>query len=292
MSKPCLRTHRHVQILTTLRWRHLIPLLPPNSPLFVPDQPGYGGSAPIPNNDKLTVGTAILDALAAQVKSSSSNKTPVILIGHDRGARVVHRLVVSGYHSFNILGVCLVDIVPTSTQWHHFPTATASAKAVTGYFHWPFLANVDLATKMIMAYGGGKWCKEMTMWWPGSNEEGLKNLQSDGSMDVYGGFFEQESVVRASCEDYKHGATTDVEAQERDQKEGRKIGVPLLLLYGKDFIGKRYDFVAVWKEWVNEGVKITDHGLKNGIGHFGIEEAPEECAKAICGWIKDLGVEA
>jgi pimeloyl-ACP methyl ester carboxylesterase len=143
---------------------------------------------------------------------------------------------------------------------------------------------------MITAYGGSKWCTEMIQAWAGKNSTGLDLLKSDDSMTVYGGFFEKEEVIRASCEDYKHGATTDVEEQEKDQKEGRKIEKPLLLLYGKDFIGKRYDFGAVWKEWVKNGVKITDHGLGDGIGHFGAEEAPEECARVIGEWLKGLGI--
>ena len=144
---------------------------------------------------------------------------------------------------------------------------------------------------MIAAYGGGKWCTEMIESWAGSNPSGLEKLKADRSMEVYAGFFEDAEVIRASCEDYKHGATTDVEAQEKDQEEGRKIGVPLLLLYGKDFIGKRYDFGEVWKEWVDEGVQITDHGLGGGIGHFGVEEAPEESARVIGEWLGGLGVE-
>ncbi|KAF2823089.1 alpha/beta-hydrolase [Ophiobolus disseminans] len=270
------------------KWRHLIPLLPPDSPLFVPDQPGYGGSAPIPSNDKFTIGNALLTALKSQVKSGSSSKIPIVLIGHDRGARIAHRLAVTSHPSFTIHGICLVDIVPTSTQWHHSSSPAKTAKEVTGYFHWPFLANVELATRMIAAYGGAKWCKEMILAWAGSNPTGLSKLQADNSLDVYGGFFESADVVKATCEDYRHGATTDLEAQERDQAEGRKIGVPLLLLYGKDFIGKRYDFGEVWREWVNGGVRVTDHGLGGGIGHFGVEEAPEECARVIGEWLGGL----
>jgi pimeloyl-ACP methyl ester carboxylesterase len=240
--------------------------------------------------DKLSVGKAILSSLKSQLPSSiTRSDIPIILIGHDRGGRVSHRLTVSRIPGFSILGLCLIDIVPTSVQWHRPENSAArTAKEVTGYFHWPFLANVDLATRMITAYGGANWTKEMICAWAGSNETGLKKLKSDDSLDVYGGFFEKEEVIRASCEDYKHGATTDLEAQEKDQNEGRKIDVPLLLLYGKDYIGKRYDFSTVWNDWVMQGTKITNHGLGDGIGHFGAEEAPEECGEVIGGWLSGL----
>ncbi|OAL01157.1 alpha/beta-hydrolase [Phaeosphaeriaceae sp. SRC1lsM3a] len=272
-------------------WRHLIPLLPKDAPLYVPDLPGYGGSKALENMDKLSVGNAILSDLKAQLKSTTTN-TPIVLIGHDRGARISHRLTVSGFTGFSILGVCLIDIVPTCTQWQHYSSPVLAAKEVTGYFHWPFLANVSLATRMITAYGGSRFCTEMIQSWAGKNPTGLSALKSDDSLSVYGGFFENEEVVRATCEDYRHGASTDLEAQEEDQKAGRKIEKPLLLIYGKDFIGKRYDFGTVWNDWVGKGVEITQHGLGDGIGHFGAEEAPEECANVIGEWLKGLASKA
>jgi pimeloyl-ACP methyl ester carboxylesterase len=241
--------------------------------------------------DKLSVGRAILTSLSSQLPTPShDHPIPIVLIGHDRGARISHRLTVTGHPGFSILGACIIDIVPTCTQWFSASTASQAAKEVTGYFHWPFLANVELATRMITAYGGAKWCTEMILSWAGNNATGLEKLQSDDSFAVYGGFFEDENVIRASCEDYKHGATTDVVEQEKDQKEGRKIEVPVLLLYGKDFIGKRFDFSKAWAGWVKEGVQITDHGLEGGIGHFGAEEAPEECGLVIGEWLKLFGV--
>lgn len=277
---------------STSRWRLLIPFLPKETPLFIPDLPGYGGSGHIPQNDKLSQGNALLGALSTELKrtttSNSSSPTPIVLIGHDRGARIAHRLTVTGHPDFSILGVTLIDIVPTSIQWQNNASPSQAAKAVTGYWHWPFLANVDLATRMITAYGGAKWVQEMTIAWAGKNPTGLEKLRSDDSLNVYGGYFEREDTIRATCDDYKHGASTDLEEQEKDQKEGRKIDVPLLLIYGADFIGKRYNFGETWQEWVGEGVEITDCGLKNGIGHFGAEEAPEETAEAILGWLKGL----
>ncbi|KAF2661791.1 alpha/beta-hydrolase [Lophiostoma macrostomum CBS 122681] len=287
-------------------WRHLIPLLPSNAPLFVPDLPGYGASAPISKNDKLSAGNAILSALQTQVKrsvsSSSSSPIPVVLIGHDRGARVAHRLTVSGFGGINIKGVCLIDIdhdmsssdhadrgreqVPTITQWK----ASGRVKESVGFFHWAFLANAKLATDMITAYGGGKWVANSIENWAGTNANGLRSLKADDSIAVYSAFFEDRAIVEASCKDYEAGATTDVELQEQDQKEGRKIKVPLLLVYGKDYIGKRYDVPSEWVDWVQEGVEITDHPLGNGVGHFGAEEAPKESADAVKAWLGQLGV--
>lgn len=159
---------------------------------------------------------------------------------------------------------------------------------MTGYFHWPFLANVDFATRMITAFGPENFLSEMLGAWSGTNEKGLKAFNADDATKVYGEFFAQEHTLKATCEDYHHGATTDVEMQEEDQKQGRKIGIPLFLLYSETYIGSRYKFPDVWTDWVSEGVDVQHHALGDGIGHFGAEEAPEESARVVGKWLEGL----
>jgi pimeloyl-ACP methyl ester carboxylesterase len=138
---------------------------------------------------------------------------------------------------------------------------------------------------MITAFGPSNWCQEMTLNWAGKNASGLSSLKADDALTVYGDFFAQEYTLKATCDDYKEGATTDVEKEQNDQKEGRNIGVPLLLMYSESGIGSRFTFPDVWEEWVNEGVAVQSHGLGQGVGHFGPEEAPEECARVIKEWL-------
>ena len=82
----------------------------------MPDLPGYGASAAISQNDKVSVGRAVFEALKTEVKKVKSNqgdheKIKGVVIGHDRGARVSHHITVSGVENVEILGVCLIDIV-------------------------------------------------------------------------------------------------------------------------------------------------------------------------------------
>jgi pimeloyl-ACP methyl ester carboxylesterase len=108
--------------------------------LFIPELPGYGFSSLPPKPDKRTVGNLIIEAL----QSVFGKDRQVIWCGHDRGARVGHRLLVDNEPSHNIKAAVLMDIVPTLEQWRAFSNPLASV----AYYHWPFLAT-DMAPHLI-----------------------------------------------------------------------------------------------------------------------------------------------
>ena len=90
---------------------------------------------------------------------------------------------------------------------------------MVGYFHWPLLANVHLATRLITAFGPANWCREMILRWAGNNAHGLASLEADSSLAVYEGFFAQPQTLVASNKDYEAGATVDVERERRFQED-------------------------------------------------------------------------
>ena len=270
---------------TNFMWRQVVSLLPPDVPLFIPDLPGYGRSKPLSEaHSKLNQGKAILSTLSNTLLPHT--RQPIILVGHDRGARICHRLAVDNDLESNlpILGVVLLDIVPTIVQWRSFADATASM----GTFHWPFLANVELATKMIQAQGGDVWARFCLDRWAGKSEVGLAKFKEHGAFDVYGNSFKNESVLRASCDDYRAGAEEDVSLQEEDQKRGRKINVKTLVMFSSDYLGSRYDVRKVWGEWMKEGSenKLEVVPIGGGAGHFIAEEASDQVATAILEFYK------
>lgn len=264
-------------------WRHLVPLLPPDIPLFIPDIPGYGRSAPLSvPHSKVNQGGAILYTLSTILPPSI--EVPIILVGHDRGARICHRLAVDNAPNsyLPILGVVLLDIVPTLVQWATF----ADPKASVGTFHWPFLANVHLATTMIQAQGGDVWARTCLDRWVGKLDIGVAKSREQGAMDVYEDFFKNDSVVRATCDDYRAGAEEDVQLQEEDQKMGRKVDMNVLAIYSKDYLGKRYHVRKIWEEWMKDDslYKLEVLPIGGGVGHFIAEEASEEVAAAVLGF--------
>ena len=103
----------------------------------------------------------------------------MIWCGHDRGARIGHRLVVDNDSSYNIKAAILMDIVPTLEQWRAFSNPTAA----TAYYHWPFLAT-NLAPAMIEKMGGAYWCDANLNRVKGGNEAGLAKFKENDAWDV------------------------------------------------------------------------------------------------------------
>lgn len=282
---------------TSYMWRHASKYFPETTPIFIPDIPGYGRSSPPSDGDKRNVGRLIIEAFIKFVNPEGPSlykKQKVVLAGHDRGARICHRIAVDFSHNFptlseypdndsyksiNIQGVVLMDIVPTIEQWKSFAQAPNSV----GSFHWPFLANEELATGMIKAYGGGKFCTEMILKWAAAdwNTNDENNLSEGNALDVYAHYFDKESVIRASCKDYVAGGNEDVTSQAEDIELKRLLEVPTLVLYSKDYLGSRYNVRKAWSKWVSRPDDLLEVEAILYSGHFIAEENWDETYNAL-----------
>lgn len=133
---------------------------------------------------------------------------------------------------------------------------------------------------MITSFGGDKWARFCLSRWSGNSPLGLAKLQENHAWEVYMNDFKRESVVAASCDDYRAGAEEDVVLQEEDQKEGRKMDGPVMKVYSELFLGSKYDMSAVWGEFMGKG-QLELVSIGGGVGHFVAEEAPAETAEAM-----------
>ncbi|KAG9562993.1 alpha/beta hydrolase, partial [Aureobasidium melanogenum] len=256
-------------------WRHIIPQLQDKISLFVPELPGYGLSTLEGKAGVSAVGAALLEA-----SHKLFPNRPIILAGHDRGARVCHRLAVSNahppqddsakLHSYKLLGTVLLDIVPTLVQWQSFAHPMASV----AYFHWPFLAS-PVAADMVEAYGGAKWTHLALDRICGDNAEGRKAMQSDDAWEVYETLHSKREAIEGSCADYASGCFDEPPLQEADQREGRKIQSPALVMWSKARLGKMHggDLGSIWREWVQDASLLTAEGVGDDVGHYLPEEA-------------------
>ena len=127
---PLLLLHGYPQ--THAMWHRLAPQLARHFTVVCPDLRGYGdsskppGSADHNNYSKREMARDMVEVMAALGFERFA------LAGHDRGARVAHRLALD--HPQRVSRVCVMDIAPTLHMFEHTDQAFA-----TGYYHWFFL---------------------------------------------------------------------------------------------------------------------------------------------------------
>ena len=124
---PLLLLHGFPQ--THVMWHRVAQRLADHFFLVLPDLPGYGDSALPPgapdhaNYSKRAVAGELATLMA------HLDERPYFVCGHDRGARVAHRLALD--HPSRVRRLCLLDIAPTLDMYNATDMAFARA-----YYHW------------------------------------------------------------------------------------------------------------------------------------------------------------
>jgi len=245
-------------------WHRLAPLLASDFALILPDLRGYGDSAKPPslpdaqNQSKRAMAQDMVELM------TSLGHERFHLVGHDRGARVAHRLCLD--HPQRVLRVCLMDIAPTRTTY-----ALANRAMATAYFHWFLLIQPAPLPERLIGADPQFWLQSCLSRWSMGDEGAF----APEAIAQYVRCFCDPEAIRASCDDYRAAAGIDLLHDEANAPQ--RITAPLLVLWGaKGFVGKNYDLISLWRE------KATDvHGVAIACGHFLPEEAPSAVAQQV-----------
>lgn len=182
------------------------------------------------------------------------------------------------------LGTVLLDILPTSVQWARF----ADPAIAKGYFHWPLLANAELAATFIDSYGGSNWARGAHTRIAGPNPLSQQRISADGALDIYGDNFATKEVIYYTSLDYASGAAPEVTEQDDEQKAGKKVGIPILVMFSKANLGARTDVEESWRAWVQDGIDYEGIGVGDGFGHYLPEEAYETIIENVSNFVKKV----
>src|SRR5690348_15239901 len=157
------------------------------------------------------------------------------LCGHDRGARVSHRLCVD--HPDAVLRVALLDIAPTLAMYEQTDEAFARA-----YWHWFFLIlPAPVPEKMI-----GRAIDSILPAKMGAGSAGMSPFANEAWAEYVRCF--TPGMVHASCEDYRAAASIDLEHDRADRDAGKRVRAPLLCLWGaKGVIEKCFRPLDEWR---------------------------------------------
>lgn len=259
---PLLLLHGYPQ--THVCWHKIAPEMARHFTLVIPDLRGYGASRGPEASKEIDPQhlayskRAMAADFVALMRALGHDRFSVV--SHDRGARVGYRLALD--HPDSIARLAVLDIVTTLDAW-----ADTRKDTVIGRFHWSFLARPAPFPETLIARDPVYFLEYLLAQWTASGD--LSSFDPV-ALAYYRAAFAKPSMIHASCEDYRAGATSDVAFDAADKAAGRQIACPMLALWGAERgQGAINTPLDAWKPWCPhiEGTGVVS-------GHFLPEEQP------------------
>lgn len=277
---PLLLLHGYPQ--NHFMWHKIAPLLAKNFTVIVTDLRGYGDSSKLQgaidhsNYSKRELARDQVEVMA------QLGYEEFYLVGHDRGARVAHRLTLD--YPQKVKKLAVLDIIPTYELYKN-----TDKEFATAYYHWFFLIQPYPLPETLIGANPEYFLRQCLQSWSysvhlRSTDVPASDLHSAGqdfsaftseALAEYIRCFSNPETIHATCEDYRASASIDLIHDELDLD--KKITCPVLALWGnKGIIGRKYDVLKSWRKRA-----IDVRGKAIDCGHFIPEEAPEETCLAI-----------
>jgi haloacetate dehalogenase len=262
---PLLLLHGHPESHVT--WHKTAPRLAEEFTVVVTDLRGYGDSSKPDGGDnhinysKRAMGDDQVEVMQALGFGKFQ------AVGHDRGARVLHRMMLD--HPDAVTRGVVLDIAPTDKMY-----AATNQEFATRYFWWFFHTQpaplpemlIDAATDVYLKGHLDTQCAT-----PGA-------ITPECYAEYYRAY-RDPACVHAVCEDYRASVTIDMEHTRDDN--GKLVSQPLDALWGaKGTVGEMFDVIGLWR------TKASDvRGQPLPCGHLIQEEAPEQLLAALRGFL-------
>ncbi len=264
---PLLLLHGYPQ--SHVMWHKIAPRLAEDFTVVAPDLRGYGDSSkPHGDPEHLTYSKREMARDQAEVMAHLGFDT-FLLVGHDRGARVSHRLTKD--HSERVLKLATLDIIPTHKMFQ-----IVNKEMATNTYHWFFLIQpYDFPERMIGASADYFIRSRFTR---GANAE---TVFPPEAVEEYVRCYCDPGTIHGTCEDYRAGASIDLVHDEADFDN--KVTCPMLALWSETgYVGRTQNVLEVWKEYAT-----NVRGFSLPAGHFLAEELPDATYEAIVGFLQE-----
>ena len=264
---PVLLLHGHPQ--THFTWYKVAPgMVEAGTTVVAADLRGYGDSGKPPGGENHVAYSKRAMALDQVEVMQSLGFPRFAVIGHDRGARVAHRMALD--HPDAVDRLVVLDIAPTATMY-----ARTDKEFATRYFWWFFLIQpYDLPERMIGSDPEYFLRRHL------AGQSRTPGAVNEEVLQEYLRCYRDPATIHAICEDYRAAASIDLDHDAADAD--RKVTSPLLALWGaKGTVGALYDVLETWRE------KALDvRGRALDCGHTLQEELPEETAAELLGFLR------
>src|SRR5215211_4888672 len=181
--------------------------------------------------------------------------------GHDRGARVLHRMCLD--HPSVVTKAAILDIIP---QHHLLNNVTRDWGRFS--WHWFFMIQPYDFPERLMSADPDYFIRRKLA----KTKQGL-SFFDEPALAEYIRCFKNPATVHAMCEDYRATFGIDLDMDTKDFAAGRKITCPVLLLWGATGgVGRHHDSMAIWPRYAAD-IKA---GKALPSGHYLADEAPDE----------------
>lgn len=257
---PLLLIHGYPQ--NHIMWHKVAPTLAKKYTVVATDLRGYGDSGK-PKTDEQHYPYSKRAMAKDQVEVMAALGFDTFkVIGHDRGARVAHRMALD--YPTQIEKLVLLDILPTLWLYDHTDQDFA-----TKYWHWFFLIQPYPVPETLI--GNSSDFMEKAIFGPLATSGAC----TTESIAAYSRTIKDTAILHASCEDYRAGATIDLE-HDRTDFEAR-IQCPLLILWGaKNLAYQKQDVLKIWRE---KAINVSGKAVDSG--HFIAEEVPDSLLEEV-----------
>ena len=262
VGPPLLLLHGYPQ--THVEWHKIAPKLAEHYTVVAPDLRGYGDSEKPPASEgdlsvycKRTTAQDQVEVMAELGFESFH------VVGHDRGARVGHRMALD--HPERVRTFTSLDVVPSQAAFDHMDSQLSFA-----WFHWHLMRQPSPLPETLIGNSAKIYLDFLFERWTA-----IDGSITDEAYAEYLRCFNNPDTIRATCLDYR-GVELDLKHDEADR--GRKLTCPVLLLWGSNMAkrpgwqtGASLDMLTVWRERA-----VDVRGKPLDCGHFLPEELPEE----------------
>jgi haloacetate dehalogenase len=249
---PLLLLHGYPQ--THVMWHAVAPALAEDFTVVACDLRGYGESDKPPTTADHWPYTKRAMARDQVAVMHALGFDRFSVCGHDRGGRVGYRLALD--HPERVERLAVLDIVPTGELFRR-----TNREMALGYYHWFFLAQPAPLPERLIAAAPDDYYTHFNA--PFFDADAVAAYRRNG---------EDPAAIHAMCEDYRAAATLDYTHDLADLGRNRRIGCPLLVLWGSRwYLEPWYDVLATWRDWARD---VSGRAID--AGHYLVEERPDE----------------
>ena len=242
----------HGNPFSHLSWHKFAPRLAEQFTVVATDLRGYGDSEKPPGGaDHSNYSFCAMAQDQIEVMAALGHER-FYAAGHDRGARVLHRMCLD--HPHKVARAAILDIIPQHHLLNHVTRAWG-----TFSWHWFFMIQPYDFPERLMSADPDYFIERKLA----KTAQGL-SFFDPRALAEYKRYFRNPATVHAMCEDYRATHGVDLDMDTKDFAAGRKIGCPVLLLWGATGgVGGNHDAEQIWRRYASDirGAKALPCGF-------------------------------